>query len=619
MANDETADSTTTEGSESTDAASNSQSDNSGAGKSTSKQTSPATNESEAAGQVLQERPDTDRAKTAREPPEESPEQRAVREAVLEDVVEYFETRAGADEHKRGPFRKPDTESLESGFFDFSYLEERQEVERYWVKKPFAYVSILYDEERRTYTYHVSEPTLDDFEQYLRGDLVRAVRNILMYREIDEKRGRREIFEEEAREIIADQAATVDPVTVQKLLYYLVRDFVDYGRIDPLMRDPTIEDISCDGASIPVFIYHGQYRDLRTNIVFDNKRLNSLVVRLAQRAGKHLSISDPLMDASLPNGSRIQLTLGGNVTSRGSNFTIRKFSTEPHTPVDLINWNTFSTEELAYLWLCIENNRSLIFAGGTGSGKTTSLNAVSFFIPPDSKIVTIEDTREISLPHDNWIQSLTRNAIGGRGEIGTYELLQAALRQRPEYLLVGEIRTEQNVGLTFFQAISTGHTCYTTVHADSIDGVLSRLHNPPLSVPNQMLKELDIISIQRQLFVGDQRVRRTDTIGELDHQGDDLVPKVIFDHDVSDDTHEKVGDSEVLRDVAQRRGWSKAELAQQLHDRERVLEYLVEQDVTDHLEVAAVIRTFQRNPDYVLDRIEADDLQPRALLRGDYQ
>jgi flagellar protein FlaI len=514
----------------------------------------------------------------------------------------------------------PSASVVELDFFDFSYLDGREEIERYWVNEPFSYVSILYNERKHRYSYHVTEPALDEFEQYVREDLVRTIRNSLMYRDVDDDRDdRRQLFENEIRTLIEEHAATVDPASVQKLQYYLVRDFVDFGRIDPLMRDPAIEDISCDGTDVPVFVYHQTYRDLRTNISFTRPRLNSLVVRLAQQAGKHLSVSNPLIDASLPNGSRIQLTLGGDVTSRGSNFTIRKFSDVPYTPIDLINWNTFSLEQMAYLWLCIENNRSLVFAGGTGSGKTTSLNAISFFIPPDSKVVSIEDTREISLPHDNWVQSLTRQHIGEtkRGEIGTHELLQASLRQRPEYLLVGEIRTDQRVALTFFQAISTGHTCYTTVHADTVDGAISRLQNPPLSVPTQMLEELDILSIQKQVFVGDDRIRRNQAIAELSGDTDGIDPHVVFERDARADTHDKTGESTVLEEIAEMRGWTDDELTAQLERRERVLEYLVDNDLTDYRTVSAVIHTFYRKPDHVLSAIDGGELDVDALTELD--
>ncbi|MFB6103504.1 MAG: type II/IV secretion system ATPase subunit [Halobacteriaceae archaeon] len=439
-----------------------------------------------------------------------------------------------------------------------------------------------------------------------------------MYEDIDDEKDREAVFTDNAAAVIAEHAATVSDGSVQKLFYYVMRDFLGFGKVDPLMHDPAIEDISCDGTAVPVFVYHHLYRDLRTNISFDRQTLNSLVVRLAQRAGRHISVSDPLVDATLSDGSRIQLTLGTEVSTRGSNFTIRKFADEPYTPVELIQWETFSIPEMAYFWLAIENGKSLMFAGGTGSGKTTSMNVVSFFIPPDAKVVSIEDTREITLPHDNWIQSVTRrSATGGdRGDITTYELLQAALRQRPEYLLVGEIRTEQRVALTFFQAIGTGHTAYTTFHADSVDSLLHRLQNPPLSVPAQMLLDLDIVSVQRQTYREDQRVRRNDIVAELtEHptQENTLDWTAVFEYDGETDTQVTVGDSLVLEDIADRRGWSEADLADQIDRRERVSAYLVENDITQHAPVAATIQMFARDPEYVLEQVDADTLDPTTF------
>jgi flagellar protein FlaI len=376
------------------------------------------------------------------------------------------------------------------------------------------------------------------------------------------------------------------------------------------MRDEAVEDISCDGADVPVFVYHREHRDLDTNVQFDRDGLLSFVTRMAQRAGKHLSVSNPLVDASLPDGSRVQLTFGGDVATRGPNFTIRQFSSVPDTPVDLINWGTFSVEQMAYFWLAIENNRSLVFAGGTGSGKTTSLNAVSFFVPRKSKVVSIEDTREISLPHDNWIQSLTRESVTGegRGEVTMYEQLQTALRQRPEYILVGEIRTEANVALTFFQAMATGHTAYTTIHSESVTGVINRLENDPLGVPTQMVKELDIVSIQRQVLLDDERVRRNARVTELLSRGevDDISVHDVFEWDATEDSYNDMFDSTVLDDIAADRGWDRSRLDREFDRRVEVLEYLVDNDITWYEDVARVIHTFMADQERVLEVVRAD-------------
>ncbi|SEL52244.1 type II/IV secretion system ATPase subunit [Haloferax larsenii] len=529
-----------------------------------------------------------------------------LREAVLKEVKAYF---AGIDpETAFAP--APPEEFIETRFFDFSFLEGAEDVEHYWVNKPFAFVSILYDPELREHRYHVSEPQLDTFENFVRDDLTKILRNSLLYRDLENEGEREEVFDEEARDIISEHAATVEDGSLWKLFYYLLRDFIYYGRIDPVMRDPGIEDISCDGDEVPVYVFHGVYRDMPTNVVFDDGDLSSFTIRLAQRAGKQVTVSDPLVDASLPDGSRVQLTLGSDIATRGSNFTIRKFSDVPLSPVDLVRWNTFSVEQMAYFWLAIENNRSLIFAGGTGSGKTTSMNAVSFFVPGHAKVVSIEDTREVTLPHENWIQSVTRDTFtaDGRGEVSMYALLQAALRQRPEYLLVGEIRTEERVALTFFHAIATGHTAYTTFHADSAEGVVHRMQNEPLGVPEQMLSDLDIISVQKQIYLDGDRTRRNVGVTEVvDADGEGSIDlHDVFQRNPTNDTHEKVADSEVLGGIAAERGWTKADLEYELDIRADVLRYLAAEGIDDYRDVAAMIRRFERDREGVLSLVYED-------------
>jgi flagellar protein FlaI len=532
---------------------------------------------------------------------------------VITDVVNF----SGATTEI--PIAAPDPDNLREEWFDFSYLRGNEEVERYWVNEPYAYVSVLRnDDDDGELHYRVTEPALGAFEEYILDELTRILRNNLMYEDLGSEAERASMFDKRVVDLIDRHTASLSPLSVHKLAYYLRRDFVGYERIDPLLSDDAVEDISCDGRNLPVFVYHRDYRDLDTNISFGESDLRSFVTRLAQRAGKHLSVSNPLVDASLPDGSRVQLTFGGEIATRGPNFTIRQFSSVPDTPIDLINWGTFSVEQMAYLWLAIENNRSLMFAGGTGAGKTTSLNAVSFFIPKKSKIVSIEDTQEVSLPHQNWVQSLTRESAtaDGSGEVTMYQQLQTALRQRPEYLLVGEIRTESRVALTFFQAMATGHTAYTTVHSESVMGVINRLENEPLSVPTQMIKELDIISIQKQVLLGDERVRRNQNITELisGGEGDDILANEVFEWNPRDDSYNESFDSNVLEEIAADRGWSAKQLQAAIDRRKRVLEYLLENDITWWEDVARIIHAFIENEERVLDKIENGELQPAGMI-----
>ena len=546
---------------------------------------------------------------------EENPEllEHPTAEAVVADIHDYYES---SDDL---PFEeKPNPDKLETRFFDFGYLDEFDEIERKWVNEPYAYVSVVHDTEDNEYRYRITEPYLDEFERYIFKELTKVLRNSLMYQDFQGIENKTEVFVSRASELIKQHTAAIPTISMYKLMYYLERNFLEYDRITPLLEDDAIEDISCDGYNIPVFVYHKEYRDLDTNVQFSEQELSSFVTRMAQSANKHISVSNPLIDASLPNGSRIQLSLGGDIATRGPNFTIRQFTPVPDTPIDLIKWGTFTLEQMAYFWLALENNRSLIFAGGTGAGKTTSLNAISFFIPKKSKIVTIEDTPEISLPHENWVQGLTREPItsSGEGAITMYEQLQTALRQRPEYILVGEIRTEPTVAHTFFQAMATGHSAYTTIHSESVIGVINRLENEPISVPTQLIKELDIISIQKQVLIGDSRVRRNDRITELIETGNDsgeIHISEVFEWNPDDDSFNTKFNSHVFDEIAADRGWTREELQKAYDDRRDVLSYLVENNITWYEDVARVIHQYMINPDEIMDQIQADTLDPTIL------
>ena len=537
---------------------------------------------------------------------EETPKSK-VREAVVEEVDEYFSSEGLPEIFPR------DAEPVSGeGFFSFDYLDEYEEVERYWAKKPYSYISVLFDPEEEEFLYHINEPHIDEFQEYVRSDVNTVLRDILIHEDPVDDEERREVLDERMEEVFEQYVGEIDPEIFYKTRYYLLRDFDGYGKVDAMMRDRGIEDISCDGPGIPVFVYHREYRDLETNVVYTEEELNPFVLRLAQQSDKHISVANPMVDASLPDGSRIQMTLGREVSSRGSNFTIRRFRDVPFTPVDLIRWGTFSAEQMAYIWLAIQNNMSLIFAGGTASGKTTSMNAISLFIPRKSKVISIEDTREITLPHQNWIQGITRESPTGeeKSDVGMYQLLEAALRQRPEYLLVGEVRTEPKVAQTFFQAMATGHTSYTTFHADSVETVLSRMGNEPLNVPAQMLRELDIVAVQKQVFRDGRRVRRNMMISELgveegeEREHDEVDRRDIYRWESRPDEFEKVSESAKLQEIMDIRGWDEEELRDEMEKRERLLKLLVEEDIFEYEKVVNILRRFEKNPDVVLQEAE---------------
>lgn len=499
--------------------------------------------------------------------------------------------------------------SVHSPLITHSGPDDLEEIERYWLNAPYAMAVISRDPEKFEHRYHTVEPTLSDIERRLLERLEEEVREPILYREQD-GREPQIVLREELRKRLEEYGVDISPESFFKLYYYLYRDFRGYGKIDPLLHDPYIEDISCNGNGLPIYVYHSEYTDIRTDISFERSDLDRYLVKLAQRSGRHISAGDPIVETTLPDGSRAELSLGEQVTPRGSSFTIRKYAADPFTPINLIDLGTFSIEQMAYLWLAIENNKNLIFAGGTASGKTTSMNAVSMFIPPRSKVVTIEDTRELTLHHENWLSSVTRERIGEERDITMYDLLRSGLRHRPEYIIVGEIRGEE--ALTMFQAMNTGHTTYTTMHADSVQTVINRLENEPINTPRQMIEALDILCIQLLTRRGEERVRRNRQlaeINEIDNRTGELSYSEKFEwRPESDEFTHMLGTSEVLDDIRESRGWSHSDLQRELRNRRWVLEFMWENDITDYRQFTSVVNEYYSEPDRVLKEVTASGI-----------
>ena len=486
-----------------------------------------------------------------------------------------------------------------------------EEVEIYPVNEPYAYIRIIHDSTSHEYTYQVLEPQLSPAEKEL---LVEIKQRLFETLEVNTK----DITKDSAKKairgavdgILRDYGISLSPAGREKILYNIEKEFLGDGLVDPIMHDKYIEDISCDGINIPIFVYHTSYENTKTNLMYrDEEDLDSFVTKMAQRAGKHISIAEPILDATMPDGSRIQMTLGAEVTAHGSTFTIRKFREEPITPTDLIEWSTFSPLSIAYLWLAVESGKSAIFAGGTASGKTTSLNAISLFIPPMAKIVSLEDTRELKLPHPNWIASVTRDSFdtAGKGQIDMYELLRAALRQRPEYLVVGEVRGKE--ALTLFQAMSTGHVTYSTIHADSVASVVHRIENAPMDVPRNMLSALNLVAVQTQARIGGQRIRRSKQIIEIldiDPRTNELITNEVFRWYPSTDEIRYSGKSYILEEIMEERGWSESRMKEELKRRQELLEWMRLKMIRHYKDVSKMLISYFRDPEAVIEIVRKD-------------
>jgi flagellar protein FlaI len=480
-----------------------------------------------------------------------------------------------------------------------------EQIDRYWVEKGRSLVVIALNKKTDQEEYLLFEPALSEFEYEMLERLHEDLRDVLILSSDETKKDPRRILLDKIHGLIDDYGTTLDSLSLFKLQYYLIRNFIGWSRIDALMKDPLLEDISCDGNNIPLFLYHRIYRNIKTNIAFESEVLISLAIALAQRSGKHISTGSPMVDATLPDGSRLQLALGAEVTTRGTSFTIRKFRENPFSPVEMMETGTFNAESLVYFWLAIENNKSLIFIGGTASGKTSSLNAVSLFIPPVAKVVSIEDTREITLYHDNWIASVTREALAeGGNAISMFDLLKSAMRQRPEFILVGEVRGPE--AQTLFQAMNTGHTTFSTMHAGSVDAAIHRLESEPLNVPRNMLQALNIVSVQALIYRGKERVRRVQEIVEIagiDSSTGNVRVNNVFVYDPVRDVLSYTGRSQIYADIAEKRGWTREQLESEIGIRKNVLVAMQKQGIKDYISVASLFHSYNIDARKVLANI----------------
>ena len=299
----------------------------------------------------------------------------------------------------------------------------------------------------------------------------------------------------------------------------LFQDLVGYGEIDPLIRDDNLEEIMVIGIDKPVFVYHREYGMMKTNILFkDAGEVMNLIDSIARQINRRIDQESPILDGRLPDGSRVNATIPP-ISADGPSMTIRKFKRDPLTIIDLINSKTISVELAAFFWLCFDGlgvkSANAIISGGTSSGKTTTLNALSSFINPKERIITIEDTLELQIPHEHVIRMETRPPnVENRGELTMNDLVKNSLRQRPDRIIVGEVRGSE--AITLFTALNTGHSGFGTLHSNDARETITRLTNAPMSVPNIMISAIDFIIMQNRIYRSDGvSFRRISEVAEV--------------------------------------------------------------------------------------------------------
>jgi flagellar protein FlaI len=310
----------------------------------------------------------------------------------------------------------------------------------------------------------------------------------------------------------------------------------------------------------------------------------------------------------------VQATYSKEVTTRGGTFTIRRFKEKPFTPVDLIKFGTASPEMVAYFWIGVEHGESMIIAGGTASGKTATLNSIALFIPPGAKIVTMEDTREINLPHENWIPGTTRSGVGEKeasgksaGEIDMYDLVRAALRQRPNYIIVGEVRGKETY--IMFQAMATGHTTYSTMHADSVKSMVNRLENPPINCPRILLTALRNVIIQTHVRVGTELARRIKQVIEIvgfEPETNELITNTVYEWDQATDKFLYKGHSFLFDKIMEMKSLTHEQMMTEFSRRVDIVRYMVYKDMSDHRHIWALINQYYKDSEKTIARIRKE-------------
>ncbi len=486
-------------------------------------------------------------------------------------------------------------------------VDKKQVNVRYMLIAPYASAHIHWDDKVNELVYEIEEPILNEYERAALEKIESAMLELINVNVVVEKtiEATTNYIDKTARLLIDELNIKISMDSYSKVFYFLFRDFIGLNEIDPLLRDYFIEDIECNGTETPVYVIHRIYRNLRTNIAYrDVDKLASFVEKLAQRTGRYISYAQPLLDGSLPDGSRVNASYTKDVTSKGPTFTIRKFTKIPWTPVQMISFNTLSPEMLAYFWLLLQYKSSILIAGSTGSGKTTLLNALAFFIPPEARVVSIEDTREINLPRENWLPAVARPSIGiGKvGEVDLFALLKSSFRQAPDYLIVGEVRGKE--AYVLFQGMASGHTALSTMHADSVDTLIRRLQTPPIDLSPSLVNSLDCVAIITHATVNQRETRRLREVVEIvnvSKDGTALVNTPLI-WDPSNDSFYFKKQSKVFEKISARHGISLDLIQKEFVLRARLLYELYKRRIFDFDEVGLIINAYYKSPADVLAR-----------------
>jgi flagellar protein FlaI len=489
---------------------------------------------------------------------------------------------------------------------------------KYPLLEPFTYAHIKWDKNERKLVYSVVEPKLSGKEEETLKKIEENITELLDVKlsVMGDRKETTDYIQDKANKALDDLGISIMPESYMRIMYYIFRNFVGINDIEALMHDPYIEDIGCSGLNTFVYVTHRKLGNLMTNVIYrDLDYLNNFVIKLSERCGRYISYATPLLNGTLPDGSRVQTSLAKDVTTKGPTFSIRKFRRNPFSPIDIINLKTVSVSMMAYLWFLIENSSSMIVCGGVSSGKTTMLNLLSMFIPPEEKVVSIEDVREINIPHDNWIPATTRTGFGvpeasGKryGEIELFDLLRESFRMKPDYTIVGEVRGKE--AYVMFQGMASGNPSLGTIHSGSVDDLIKRLQTPPIELSPSLIESLDAIMVMvnaREKGKSARRVKEIVEIETIDSQTGKAHSIKTFAWIPSSDTFkENLSSSLLLRKISFEKGLSYNKILQEIEDRKKVIEWMKKFDVIQFDEVCGLINLYYKDKGVIMEWVEKD-------------
>ncbi len=511
-------------------------------------------------------------------------------------------------EHKNSPKKAVEDKNARNGLIDSYEFKAKDIPVRVVIKKTKNDYVPIYE----VHVKNISEATemvLDNIKYKMINEVDISIQDIRNPKKTDEIEKR---FEEKISTLVQKYFPDVDNKTLKFMASYLTMKSLGLGKIEFLLHDDNLEEITINGSYDNVWVYHKKYEWLKTNIKLKSpEEIYKYASSIGRRVGREITMLNPLMDATLKTGDRVNATLRP-ISSFGNTITIRKFARKPWTITDMINNKTISSEAASIIWLAVQYELSTLITGGTASGKTSMLNVISSFFPPNQRIISIEDTREITLPKFlHWVPLSTRLANSeGKGEVSMLDLMVNSLRMRPDRIIVGEIRRQAEAEV-MFEAMHTGHSVYATVHANNAQETIVRLTSPPINIPKSMLPSISLIVVQfRNRRLG---YRRTFQLAEILNDGNQ---KTLMQWDAKSDKLKRIAESSSLIDnVKLYTGMSRKEIDINLEEKNLILKWLTKHNINTINDVGKIMAEYYTNKDKLLDVVKKNK-NPEIITKG---